>query len=113
MDNAAIGRRVSLLRMRQHLSTTDLARLVDISQAQISRLENGKQGFRSATLSRIAEALGVSVVALIMDDEQFLPIDKMIQALRKEIDYPHWDGDQKDMLRKVLKWAQKARDGTL
>ncbi|KKN96834.1 hypothetical protein LCGC14_0164780 [marine sediment metagenome] len=113
MNNEVIGRRVSSLRMRQHLSTTDLARKVDISQAQISRLENGKQGFRSATLSKIAEALGVSVVALIMDDEQFSPIDKLIQALCKEIDYAHWDNDQKDMLRKALKWAQKARDGTL
>ena len=41
------------------------------------------------------------------------PIDKLIEDLLKEVDYPHWGTDQKDMLRRVLKWAKKARDGTL
>ena len=53
-----MGLLVSRLREQQRLTTTALAKRVGISQAQISRLENGKQGFRSATLRRIAEALG-------------------------------------------------------
>jgi transcriptional regulator with XRE-family HTH domain len=36
-----------------------------MSQAQISRLENGKQGFRSATLHRIADALHTKVPFLV------------------------------------------------
>jgi len=54
-----IGLRVSKLREQQGLTTTALAERVGISQAQISRLENGKQGFRSSTLVKIAQALGV------------------------------------------------------
>ncbi len=46
---------------KQALTTTELAEKVGISQAQISRLQTGKQGFRSSTLRRIAKALGVVV----------------------------------------------------
>ena len=58
INEKAIGLMVSKLREKHGLTTTELAKRVGISQAQISRLENGKQGFRSSTLRRIAEALG-------------------------------------------------------
>ena len=64
-----IGLRVSKLREQQGLTTTELAKRVGISQAQISRLENGKQGFRSATLVRIAQALGVRPAHFWTDEE--------------------------------------------
>ena len=41
------------------ISTTELAKAVGISQAQVSRLCCGLQGFRSATLYKICEALEV------------------------------------------------------
>lgn len=68
MDNEAIGLKIVKLRTELNLTTTELARMVGISQAQISRLENGKQGFRSATLSKIADALGVKPVYFFMDE---------------------------------------------
>jgi transcriptional regulator with XRE-family HTH domain len=68
MDNRTIGRKISELRGRLGMTTTDLAGRVGISQAQISRLENGKQGFRSKTLSRIAEALGVKPVYFFIEE---------------------------------------------
>ena len=58
VEPKALGLLVSRLREKQGLTTTALAKLVGISQAQISRLENGKQGFRSSTLAKIADALG-------------------------------------------------------
>ena len=58
MTNRDIGARVSALRQERKMTTTDLARRVGISQAQISRLENGLQGFRSGTLLKMAKALG-------------------------------------------------------
>jgi transcriptional regulator with XRE-family HTH domain len=61
MNNRNIGLKITRLREAQGLTTTQLAEKVGISQAQISRLENGKQGFRSATLSKIANALGVKM----------------------------------------------------
>jgi len=41
---------------------TQFAKKVGVSQAQISRLEDGQQGFRTHTMQRIAEALGIPVI---------------------------------------------------
>ena len=60
MDNRSIGEKISSLRERQGLTTMQLAEKVGVSQAQISRLENGKQGFRTVTLVKIATALSVN-----------------------------------------------------
>ena len=63
--------------MRRELGMTmkELADRVGLSQAQVSRLETGKQGFRSLTLLRIAEALDVKPVFFFMDgaDEEAPP----------------------------------------
>jgi transcriptional regulator with XRE-family HTH domain len=53
------------------MTTTDLAAKVGISQAQISRLENGQQGFRSETLVKIAKALKVPAFRLFMTDAEW------------------------------------------
>jgi len=55
--NASIGSKVRTARQAKRLTTIQLAEMVGISQAQISRLEMGKQGFRTSTLTRIANAL--------------------------------------------------------
>ena len=68
MDNRTIGLKITRLRETQGLTTTQLAEKVGLSQAQISRLENGKQGFRSATLSRIASALDVHPGFFFLDN---------------------------------------------
>jgi len=62
VDPKTIGNRVRLLRRSLGLTTTDLAGKMGISQAQISRLETGKQGFRSATLAKVAKVLGVKPI---------------------------------------------------
>ena len=80
MENEAIGRKIRILRLRLDLTSSDLARMVGISQAQVSRLENGKQGFRSATLSRIAEALGVHPVFFFMNDYDMESSGKLDEA---------------------------------
>lgn len=69
LSNREIGLRMMRLRERLGLTTTELARKIGLSQAQISRLENGNQGFRNHTLIRIAEALGVKPVYFYMDQE--------------------------------------------
>ncbi len=61
----AIGRKVCELRDSQNMTTTALAKKAGISQAQVSRLENGLQGFRSDTLLDIALALGVKPADLV------------------------------------------------
>ena len=62
MDSKTIGRKIAKLRQNLGMTTTELAKRVGISQAQISRLENGKQGFRSNTLARISGALDVKPI---------------------------------------------------
>ncbi len=67
--NKMIGERINRLSEERGLTTTQLAEKVGVSQAQISRLENGKQGFRSGTLVRIADALGVKPAYFWIEDE--------------------------------------------
>jgi transcriptional regulator with XRE-family HTH domain len=57
MTQKQIGATVRAIRAELGMSTTALAAKVGISQAQISRLENGQQGFRSGTFVKIAKAL--------------------------------------------------------
>jgi transcriptional regulator with XRE-family HTH domain len=66
-----IGATVRALRTELNLTTTDLAKKVKISQAQISRLENGQQGFRSGTLVKIAEVLKVPPFRLFMNEDEW------------------------------------------
>ncbi len=66
-----IGMTVKQLRTDLGMTTTDLAKKVRISQAQISRLENGQQGFRSGTLVKIAKALKVPPFRMFMTDKEW------------------------------------------
>mgnify|MGYP003943996759 CR=1 FL=1 len=66
-----IGATVRALRTELGYSTTKLAREVGISQAQVSKLECGQQGFRSDTVARIAEALKVPAFRLFMTNNEW------------------------------------------
>ncbi len=63
--NRAIGRRVHELMKQRGATIISLGKAVGISQAQVSRLQNGLQGFRSTTLFKIALALGVEPSELL------------------------------------------------
>ncbi len=93
MDTAReIGFRVTRLREARRLTTVVLAGRVGMSQAQISRLENGKQGFRSSTLTKIAGALGVSPFRLLMTDDEWETYQAGLAARgRPRIDVPKLD----------------------
>ena len=71
MTNRNIGSRVKAARGARKMTTTELARRVGISQAQISRLENGLQGFRSGTLIKIAKTLGKPPFYFMMNEGQW------------------------------------------
>lgn len=66
-----IGVTVRALRTELGMTTTALAKKVGISQAQISRLELGNQGFRSGTLVKIAKALEAPPFRLFMTDKEW------------------------------------------
>ena len=67
-----IASRIREVRLNKGMTTTEVAKKVGVSQAQISRLENAQQGFRSDTLEKIAKALKVRVVELVTDDPTIL-----------------------------------------
>ena len=85
----AIGKKIRALRRSRGMTGWDLAGKVGLSQAQISRLEDGKQGLRWGTLSRIARALGVKPVYFYLDDERGSAVygleagEDLREALRK------------------------------
>jgi transcriptional regulator with XRE-family HTH domain len=66
-----IGANVRSVRTELGMTTTELGRKVGVSQAQISRLENGQQGFRSGTLVKIAKALKVPPFRLFMKEQEW------------------------------------------
>jgi DNA-binding XRE family transcriptional regulator len=57
----AIARQVSELREKHQLTQTELAEKTGLPQAQISRIERGVISPTSATLAKIAEALGADL----------------------------------------------------
>ena len=65
-----IGNRIRELRLARGLTMNDLADAVGVDQANISRLETGKQkSFTEQSLNKIANALNVSL------GELFIPSD--------------------------------------
>jgi transcriptional regulator with XRE-family HTH domain len=77
-------------RDRRGWTQEQLGELVDLSKAQISRLESGSQGTKPATIVRIANALGASVddaVNALMADKIGLKqktVDPDVMALIEE-----------------------------
>jgi transcriptional regulator with XRE-family HTH domain len=54
-----LGNRIREMRAQRGLTTISFARKLDLSQAQVSRLENGLQGFRTDVLFRMAKILRI------------------------------------------------------
>ena len=84
MTSRDIGFRMTRVREGRGLTTISLARRVGVSQAQISRLENGEQGFRSSTLVKIAEALGIPPFCLFMTDDEWETYQAGLEARGRE-----------------------------
>ena len=63
--NRTIGKKIARLSKERGANTISLGKAIGISQAQVSRLQNGLQGFRSGTLFKIAKALNVDPKELL------------------------------------------------
>jgi transcriptional regulator with XRE-family HTH domain len=75
LNSATIGQKIRELRSRMGLTTVTLGKKLRISQAQVSRLENGLQGFRSGTLTKIAKVLGVPPIYFFVEDERTATVE--------------------------------------
>lgn len=60
-DRARIGNRIKQIREERGIEARDLARLVGINAANLSRIENGRYSVGFDILSKIATALGKKV----------------------------------------------------
>ena len=67
MDQIAIGARIKAARERVHLTQEQLAEIIDISPTHMSVIERGVKTPKLDTFVRIANALGVSTDALLLD----------------------------------------------
>ena len=67
MDAKAVGQRIRAAREKKNLTQEDLAALVEISPTHMSVIERGAKIPRLDTFVAIANALGVSADALLID----------------------------------------------
>lgn len=66
-----INERIKDLRGRAGLSQTKLAKLSGVTQAQISKIENGKaQDIAFFTIAKILNALGYRLVVTFLNEEE-------------------------------------------
>ena len=63
-----IGEKLKALRVQQGLTTRQLAQALEISQAQISRIENGLRQPSGDLIVKIADFFNVSLDKLMRDD---------------------------------------------
>lgn len=67
MQIATIGKRIRALREAKKWSCRELARQADVSANTVLNAEAGRS-ISTATLARLAEALGVEVVTFVLED---------------------------------------------
>lgn len=88
------GKRIKKFREKKGYSTNDLSKLTGISQSTISKLENGKRKYDVETLTKIAEALDVSIDRLTGEsassiiDNRLEEIGMTLPELAKRADVP-------------------------
>ncbi len=66
-----IGATIKAIRSERGVAASDFAGAVGMSQEEIDRLESGEEGFRSATLIKIAYVLNIPPFRLFMTDSEW------------------------------------------
>lgn len=64
------GARVKALRQARNWTQEELARRADLHRTYIGSVERSERNVSLLNIARIAKALGVSVTALLADDEE-------------------------------------------
>ncbi len=78
-----IGARLRKIRRLQQRTLQDVADRSDITKSLLSKIENGKTSPPVATLTRIADALGVKVAQLLADGTDSTTVHTPAEALAK------------------------------
>lgn len=75
MDIDGLGGRIATARTTAGLTQAQLARTLEVSQAELSRWERGRVEPRLGALTKIAEACGVSIDWLVRGDGHETNVD--------------------------------------
>lgn len=84
--NIQFGEHIRSLRQKQNLSQMDLAELADLNTTYIGHLEHGTKSPTLQTLAKLANALHLSLPALLSLDDSDYPDDtkKELERLLRE-----------------------------
>ncbi|WP_370682446.1 helix-turn-helix domain-containing protein [Comamonas sp. GB3 AK4-5] len=91
-----IPRRVREERMLRGLTLEQLAAQADVSRAMISKIERGESSPTAVLLSRISDAMGLSLSALMSEPRAASP------AIRRMQEQPLWADPETGYLRRLI-----------
>lgn len=105
-----IGEKIKVRRKELGLTTTDLGRMIGVQNSAITKYEKGRVELKASQIKAIADALQISPVLLLDDDEADLTDDehRLIVAYRAADDRAREDAlktlldhPKKELLTKV------------
>jgi transcriptional regulator with XRE-family HTH domain len=105
IDYKAIGQRIKIARIKKGMTQEVVSYMVDVTPAHMSNIETGKTKVSLSTLIAIANALSVSVDALLCDN--VLNVKVIFEIEAKEL-FSDCDEYEIRLLVDILKSAKKA-----
>lgn len=82
----SLGERIKLTRIQRKMSQSELARLADVHQKNISKYENENVVPSAITLKAVADALEVTTDYLLGSEREDVIQDKVLLKYLKEVD---------------------------
>ena len=109
-----IAQLIKQKRLEKGLTLMDVAKYVGVSDAAVSKWESGKiDRIRSDKLMKLSEILGISVVDLILTEEERAARDAKLQREKEEMDDIRNALKDNPKLRMLLSSSYKLNDADL
>lgn len=77
-----IGENIKTYRKRANLKIYELAKLVDVNNLTMSRIEKGNEAMKVATIEKIAKVLNLSFEQVVFGEEAIVFNNATIEKLR-------------------------------
>ena len=71
--NHVIGTRVKMIRITKHISQTELAKEIGVTQTHLSNIENGRAGLTISNLIKLHQAMRCPISEFFVDIEEQTP----------------------------------------
>lgn len=97
MNTKIIGERIKDLRLKKKLSQKELAARCGFTNSLLSKIESGQTSSAIATLSKIADELGVTLSWLVQEE-----VDAPLRIVKKEERTEYSAGSSKDYTYELL-----------